>query len=166
MKKLIKIFGIILLSTGAIFTLTACENQHKTDPLLVNNKAHHLSAYQQLRIENINLKSQKYVTVRQMKELIRLYNNVFETSFKKSITPNDDLDKSGKIMDIYQNSRVVDNNDGTVYRVKLFYSSFHKLTKDKLTPVFKDKKAEIDLNWQKDHDAKMQSNNNRKQFFY
>lgn len=97
-----------------------------------------------------------------MKELIRLYNNVFETSFKKSITPNDDLDKAGQIMDTYQNSRVVDDNDGTVYRVKLFYNSFNKLTKDKLTQVFKGKKAEIDLNWQKDHDAQMQSNNNKK----
>lgn len=162
MKKSIKILGIVLLSTGAVFTLTACEDQHKTDPLQVNNKAHHLSAYQQLRIENKNLKSQKYVTISQMKELIRLYNNVFETSFKKSITPNDNLDKAGKIMDTYQNSRVVDDNDGTVYRVKLIYSGFHKLTKDKLTQVFKDKKAEIDLNWQKDHDAQMQSNNNKK----
>ena len=162
MKRSIKIFGIILLSTGAVFTLTACDNQHKTDPLQVNNKAHHLSAYQQLRIENRNLKSQKYVTINQMKELIRLYNNVFETSFKKSITPNDNLDKAGKIMDTYQNSRVVDDNDGTVYRVKLFYSGFHKLAKDKLTQVFKDKKAEIDLNWHKDYDAKMQSNNNKK----
>lgn len=162
MKESIKILGIILLSTGAVFTLTACDNQHKTDPLQVNNKAHHLSAYQQLRIENRNLKSQKYVTISQMKELIRLYNNVFETSFKKSITPNDNLDRSGKIMDTYQNSRVVDDNDGTVYCVKLIYSGFHKLTKDKLTQVFKGKKAEIDLNWQKDHDAKMQSNNNKK----
>lgn len=68
----------------------------------------------------------------------------------------------GKIMDTYQNSRVVDDNDGTVYRVKLIYSGFHKLTKDKLTQVFKGKKAEIDLNWQKDHDAQMQSNNNKK----
>lgn len=162
MKKSIKILRIILLSTGAVFTLTACENQHKTDPLLMNNKAHHSSAYQQLRIENRNLKSQKYITISQMNKLIRLYNNVFETSFKKSITPNDDLDKAGKIMDAYQNSRVVDDNDGTVYRVKLFYSGFHKLAKDKLTQVFKDKKAEIDLNWQKDHDAQMQSNNNKK----
>lgn len=128
----------------------------------MNNKAHHSSAYQQLRIENRNLKSQKYITIGQMNKLIRLYNNVFETSFKKSITPNDDLDKAGKIMDAYQNSRVVDDNDGTVYRVKLFYSGFHKLAKDKLTQVLKDKKAEIDLNWQKDHDAQMQSNNNKK----
>ena len=162
MKESIKFFEIILLSTGAVFTLTACENQHKTDPLQVNNKAHHLSAYQQLRIENRNLKSQKYVTISQMNKLIRLYNNVFETNFKKNMTPNDDLDKAGKIMDTYQNSRVVDDNDGTVYRVKLIYSGFRQLTKDKLTQVFKDKKAEIDLNWQKDHDAQMQSNNNKK----
>ena len=162
MKESIKIFGIILLSIGAVFTLTAYENQHKTDPLQVNNKAHHLSAYQQLRIENRNLKSQKYVTISQMKELIRLYNNVFETSFKKSITPNDDLDKAGKIMDTYQNSRVVDDNDGTVYHIKLIYTDFHKLTKDKLTQIFKGKKAAIDLNWQKDHDAQMQSNNDEK----
>ena len=162
MKESIKIFEIILLSTGAVCTLTACENQHKTDPLQVNNKAHHLSTYQQLRIENRNLKSQKYVTISQMKELIRLYNNVFETSFKKSMTPNDNLDKASQIMDTYQNSRVVDDNDGTIYRIKLIYTDFHKLTKDKLTQVFKDKKAEIDLNWQKDHDAKMQSNNNKK----
>lgn len=162
MTKLIKIFGIILLSNGAVFTLTACETQHKTDPLQVNNKAHHLSAYQQLRIENRNLKSQKYVTISQMNKLIRLYNNVFETNFKKSMTPNDDLDKAGKIMDTYQDSRVVDDNDGTVYHVELFYNGFNRLTKDKLKQVFKNKKAEIDLNWQKDHDAKMQSNNNKK----
>lgn len=162
MKKSIKILSAILLGTSAVFTLTACENQHKADPLQVNNKAHYLSAYQQLKIENKSLKSQKYITISQMNKLIRLYNNVFETSFKKNITPNDDLDKAAQIMDTYQNSRVVDDNDGTVYRVKLFYNSFHKLTKDKLTQVFKDKKAEIDLNWQKDHDAQMQSNNNRK----
>lgn len=111
--------------------------------------ANHDSQVKLTRMEKYNAKlhQQKYITIKQIKHLFKLNNDV-----QGGDSPSDKYgDKAYRIIQTYQDTNVVDDQTGFVYKVSIKSDAFKDIDDWKLTQVMNGKTSYIDKNWQKEH---------------
>lgn len=137
-KRLIAVLFLLILPV----LISGCKVVNEDD-------ANHDSQVKLTRMEKYNnkLQQQKYITIKQIKHLFKLNNDV-----QGGDSPSDKYgDKAYRIIQIYQDTNVVDDQTGFVYKVSIEFNVFKEIRDWKFTQVMNGKTSYIDKNWQKEH---------------
>lgn len=124
----------------------------------------HTKPYKTFMSYNKQLKNQKYITINQLKHLVVLHDNLIDDSqfsvklFGNSKADNvrdarnaHEQDVVNKIINSYENSHVVDDQDGHEYMVQISFDGFGANCGYHFIPIFNGKIAQVNKDWIKDH---------------
>lgn len=153
---------IVCLSISSYFYVT--NTLHEEDVKAAKVLRTHTKSYKTFMSYNKQLKNQKYITISQLKHLVVLHDNLIDDSqfsvklFGNSKADNardarnaHEQDVANKIINSYENSHVVDDQDGHEYMVQIGFDGFGVNRGYHFTPIFNGKAAQINKDWIKDH---------------